>query len=266
MHGINRFNGGLLNLLKCQFMPRFTKIYKTSTKNLVGFNDKSQYENLLIKPATQVDKSLIGSEWDSIMRIVASLANKQSSQNVIIRKLSSYKSNPTLKALAQYDRIIMSIYMLNYIDDINVRRLVQRALNRGEAFHQLRAALMALSGKNLQGRTEYELSISNECNRLLANCTIYYNCALLSFLIESLDQKKDKELYELITRLSPVAWQHINMIGKFQFLENKKIIDIKSFIDNLMDDLRKNFKPLRPKKKPTIKVSKAPSPNNKKKV
>ena len=43
------------------------------------------------------------------------------------------------------------------------------------------------------------------------------------------------------------------MIGKFQFLENKKIIDIKSFIDNLMDDLRKDFKPLRPKKKSSTK-------------
>ena len=253
MHGINRFNGGLLNLLKCQFMPRFTKIYKTSTKNLVGFKDKCLYTDLLIKPATKVDKPLISGEWDAIMRIVASLANKQSSQNVIIRKLTSYKSNQTLKALAQYDRIVMSIYMLTYIDDINVRRLVQRALNRGEAFHQLRAALMAISGKHLQGRTDYELAISNECNRLLAICIIYYNCVLLSFLINSLDKKKDKELYELITRLSPVAWQHINMIGKFQFLENKKIINIKSFIDNLMDDLRKDFKPLRPKKKSSTK-------------
>jgi hypothetical protein len=45
------------------------------------------------------------------------------------------------------------------------------------------------------------------------------------------------------------------MIGKFQFLENKKIIDIKLFIGNLMDDLRKDFKPLRPKNKHTAKNS-----------
>ena len=249
MHSINRFNGGLLNLLKCQFMPRFTKIYKTATKDLVGFKDRSQYGRMLIKPVSQADKPFIRSEWDSIMRIVASLAKKQSSQSTIIRKLSAYKANPTLKALAQYDKIVMSIYLLNYIDDINVRRTVQKALNRGEAFHQLRAALMKISGKQLQGRTEFEIAISNECNRFLAICIIYYNCILLSFLLESLDKEKDKELYELITRLSPVAWQHINMIGKFQFLQNKKSIDIKAFIDDLMADLKKDFKPLRSQKK-----------------
>ena len=38
----------------------------------------------------------------------------------------------------------------------------------------------------------------------------------------------------------------------------KKIIDIKSFIDNLMDDLRKDFKPLRLKKKSSTKASMTP--------
>jgi TnpA family transposase len=266
MHSVNRFNGGLLNLLKCQFMPRFTKIYKTSTTNLIGFKDKSQYEKLLIKPASQADKSLMKNEWNSVMRIVASLAMKQSSQNVIIRKLLPNKGNSTLKALTQYDKIVMSIYLLNYIDDINVRRIVQRALNRGEAFHQLRSALMKISGKQLQGRTEFELAISNEANRFLACCIIYYNCVLLSFLLGYLDQKKDKDLYELITRLSPVAWQHINMIGKFQFLQNKKAIDLKSVINDLLDELKKSFKPLRSHNNPKTKSSKTNTSSNNKKT
>ena len=132
---------------------------------------------------------------------------------------------------------------------------LQRTLNRGEAFHQLRSALMKISGKQLQGRTEFELAISNEGNRFLACCIIYYNCVLLSFLLGSLGQKKDKELYELITRLSPVAWQHINMIGKFQFLQNKKAIDIKSVINDLLDELKKSFKPLRSHNNPIINTS-----------
>jgi hypothetical protein len=136
----------------------------------------------------------------------------------------------------------MSIYMLTYVDDIKVQRIVQRALNRGESFHQLRSAIMRMGGKQIQGRTDLELAISNECNRLLANCIIYYNCVLLSSILESIDQKKDPALYKLITRLSPVAWHHINMIGTFEFLQNKETVDIKSVVEELMKNLNQKAK------------------------
>jgi TnpA family transposase len=241
MHNVNSFNGGLLYIFKCLFMPRFTRIYKTSSKNLVGFRNLTSYKDLLIKPTTKIDKEFIKKNWDSIMRITVSLAKKHSSQHQIIKKLSFYKNNPTLKALASFDSIVMSIYMLNYINDIKTRQIVEKALNRGESFHQLRSAIMKISGKQFQGRTEFELSINNEVNRLLALCILYYSCSLLSALLEVIDPKTDKELYNLVTLMSPVAWKHINMIGKFEFLEKAPNLDIKFIIDNVMDIFRKKL-------------------------
>jgi len=220
-------------------MPRFTRLYKTVTDSLIGFKDKTAHEKMLIKPAKTVSKISIIKQWSYIRRIIASLATKQLSQNLIVKKLSQSKNNSIMNALAEFDNIIMSIYMLKYIDDVNVRKVVQRALNRGEAFNQLISAIMKISGKQILGRTELELSISNECNRFLAICIIYYNCALLSSLLTSLDPKRNKALYELITCLSPVAWDHINMIGKFQFLNNQKTIDINTMIKDLIANLKK---------------------------
>ncbi|NQY62223.1 MAG: Tn3 family transposase, partial [Alteromonadaceae bacterium] len=63
-------------------------------------------------------------EWDKILRILASLVLKETSQSTIIRKSSSYSSkNPTLNALIEFDKIIMSIYMLNYIQKIDRHNL-----------------------------------------------------------------------------------------------------------------------------------------------
>lgn len=105
-----------------------------------------EYEILL--PSSIIDEELITSEWDEIQRILASIARKDVSQSTIIRKLSSYsRKNRTLKALIEFDKIIMGIYMLKYIDDIQLRRNVHRALNRGEAFHQIRSALFQVNGK-----------------------------------------------------------------------------------------------------------------------
>ncbi|RAW82225.1 hypothetical protein CKY01_22200 [Photorhabdus laumondii subsp. clarkei] len=50
---------------------------------------------------------------------------------------SVYKKNPTLKALIEFDRIIMSDYILDYIDSQEIREIVQSSLCRGESYHQL---------------------------------------------------------------------------------------------------------------------------------
>jgi len=96
----------------------------------------------LIKPVRKINKDLIIVEEDNIKRIVVSLALKSTTQSTIVRKLSSYeRKNRTKKALWELDNVIKSLYILNYIDDLTKRQGVQKALNRGEAYHQLKRAI-----------------------------------------------------------------------------------------------------------------------------
>ena len=54
------------------------------------------------------------------------------------------------------DHIIRSIYLLDYIDSPPLRQHVQRALNRGENYHQLRRAVSYANFGKLRFKTEYE--------------------------------------------------------------------------------------------------------------
>lgn len=47
----------------------------------------------------------------------------------------------------------------------------------------------------------------------------------------------DEQLANQIKRLSPVACQHISLLGNFIFSTNSEIVDIKGFVDNML----KNF-------------------------
>ena len=70
---------------------------------------------------------------------------------------------------------------------------------------------MKPSGNKLLGKTEIEMETNNECNRLIANCIIYYNAALLSGLYKEYKKQNNTVYCDLKKRLSPVAWQHINL-------------------------------------------------------
>ena len=238
MHSINRVNFALMHMFGYQFMPRFTQLGDKTDNNLVCFGNVSDYQHHIIKPSKQVDKILIIKEWDNALRIFASLALKKTTQSQIVRKLSSYKKNPTLKALIALDEIFMSDYLLNYIDVKDIRIVVQGSLCRGESFNQLSSTIAKVSGgRMLNGKTEIELDINAESIRLIANTVIFYNASLLSKIYEYY-RNTEPEKIKNINRLSPVAWQHLSFIGKYEFCNRENLIDIQRLTELLLTELK----------------------------
>jgi TnpA family transposase len=238
MHSINRVNFALLYMFGYRFMPRFTQLQDKSDNNLVCFDELDNYKHHIIKPSKKVNKALIIKEWDNVLRILASLALKKTTQSTIVSKLSSYKkTGPALKALIAFDEIIMTDYLLDYIDSKEIREVVQGSLNRGESYHQLSSTIAKVSGgRMLSGKTEIELDTNAECIRLIANAVIFYNATLLSGLYQHY-QSVDPGMAKQILRYSPVAWQHINFIGKYEFYNWGDTLNIQELIKNLVASL-----------------------------
>jgi hypothetical protein len=81
----------------------------------------------------------------------------------------------------------------------------------------LRRAVSYANFGKLRFKTEEEQQVWNECCRLLTNCIIYYNASILSRLLTSKEAAGDTAGVELLTQVSPVAWQHINFYGRYEF-------------------------------------------------
>ncbi len=233
-HGTNQVNFAILHLFGYQFAPRYKDIHDKVSSSLYGFKHPSQYEDILIKPIRKIKDNLIVEEWENIQRIIVSLALKTTTQNIIIGKLSTYaRKNKTRRALWEYDNIIRSLYLLDYVDSPPLRRNVQKALNRGENYHQLRKAVSYANFGKLRFRTEYEQQVWNECSRLITNCIIYYNTAILSNLFSHKEEAGDSQGADLLKQISPIAWQHINLHGRYEFSNGPEDINMDDMIEQL---------------------------------
>lgn len=233
-HGSNQVNFALLHLFGYQFAPRFKDIYETVTKTLYGFQHPSRYPDYQIKPVRKINQKLIIQEWANIQRIILSLASKATTQSIITRKLASYnRTNQTKQALWEYDNIIRSLYLLDFIDSQPLRQNVQQALNRGESYHQLKRAISFANFGKLRFKSEYEQNIWNECSRLLTNCILYYNLTLLSELVKEKVKNKRLAEVEIIKQISPGSWQHINFMGRYEFKQPLKEINIAKIIEEI---------------------------------
>jgi TnpA family transposase len=233
-HGTNEVNFAILHWFGYQFAPRYHDLQEKVSTALYGFKHPSQYADFLLKPIRKINTDLILSEEENIQRIMLSLALKTTTQSIIVGKLSAYaRRNKTRRALWEYDNIIRSLYLLDYIDSPPLRQNVQRALNRGENYHQLRRAVSYANFGKLRFKTEQEQQIWNECSRLLTNCIIYYNATILSNVLAHKEKSGDTQGTTLLKQVSPVAWQHINFYGRYEFIKGPEPINMDAIVQAL---------------------------------
>lgn len=243
-HSINHVNFALMHLIGCKFIPHIKNIYNQADK-IYSFDSPETYNNYVIAPKKQFTEALIKDEWPNIQHIFVSLLMKHTTQHVIVRKLSSHhRSNKTLQALWEYNKILHDQHVLNVIDSPSLRRATRTALNRGEGYHQLTGKIMSINGNKLRGTTERELAISGECIRLIANCIIFYNTYLLSELYARYEKLGDKDALERIKKISPIAWRHINLGGRYEFTIILEALNVTEMLKNVMfnvHDKKKSF-------------------------
>lgn len=235
-HGANEVNFALLHLFGYQFAPRYKDLYDKVRTSLTGFQHPSHYGDAILKPTRKIRQDDIIREWDECRRIFVSLALKETTQSTIVRKLSSHaRNNRTKRALWEYDGIHRSLYLLNYIDSPSLRRSVQKALNRGENYHQLRRAVSFASFGKLRFKTEYEQELWSECSRLIANCIIFYNASILSQLLEYQERTGDMQGAAVTKKVSPIAWQHTNLHGRYEFQKQPDVLNVDAIIRELIN-------------------------------
>jgi TnpA family transposase len=234
MHSINKANFAILHWFGLKLEPRFTSL-QAQLKNLYCGSDPAECERYLIRPAGQIDRQLIVVEKANIDQIVATLGLKEMSQSTLIRKLCTYSEhNRTRRAIFEFDRLIRSIYTLRYLRDPQMQRNVHRSQNRIEAYHQLRSVLAQIGGKKqLIGRTDLDVAISNQCGRLVANVVIAYNSIMLSRLLDQYQAAGDQKALGLLKKISPVAWQHIHFLGHYDFRGSQNPIDLDALLSGV---------------------------------
>ena len=235
MHSINRANFAILHWFGLKLAPRFANLHAQIPYLYCG-TDISEHQSYVLQPAGQIDRQAISVEKDNIDRIIATLGLKEMSQSTLIRKLSGLSQhNSTRKAVFEFDKLIRSIYTLNYFRDGQMQRDINRSQNRIEAYHQLRSVIAQTGGKKqLIGRTDLDIAISNQCGRLIANIVIAYNSVLLSTLLERYQAAGNGKAILLPRKIFPVAWQHIHFLGHYAFRSRGHPIDVEALLAKIV--------------------------------
>lgn len=225
-HGFTESIFAATHFIGTAFAPRFKQISK---QYLYSFSTKSSYKKngYQILPSRKINIKLIKSQWDNILRFMATIKLRHSSASILFKRLSSYaKDHPLYKALKEFGRIIKSIFILTYYDDLKLRQSIEKQLNKVELSHKFSKAIFFSNNQEFQFGEKHDQEINIACMSLIQNCIVLWNYLYLSQLLINNGGSR-QQMLNSIKLGSAICWQHINLHGEYNF--NKSITNDNSF-------------------------------------
>ncbi|HAT9492181.1 TPA: Tn3 family transposase [Legionella pneumophila subsp. pneumophila] len=216
-HGYTEMVFAVSHLIGVTFAPR---IKDPSAQNLVSFSKmKSELANkgYPIKPAYYVNEHRIKRNWDNILRLVTTIKLREHRASTILKRMGEYSNqHPLQEALKEFGRIIKSIFMLKYFDDVALRQTIEKQLNKGELANKFSGAISFADQNLLEAHSE-DQEVSVMCRTIIQNIIILWNYIELTKIIMRSEPDERVLLLENILSASIYTWQHVNLHGTYDF-------------------------------------------------
>ncbi|PEO22556.1 DDE transposase [Bacillus toyonensis] len=211
---------GLTHLLGFKFAPRIRDL---SDSKLFTIDKASEYPKLEAILRGQINTKVIEENYEDVLRLAHSIREGTVSASLIMGKLGSYsRQNSLATALREMGRIEKTIFILNYISDESLRRKIQRGLNKGEAMNGLARAIFFGKQGELRERTiQHQLQRASALN-IIINAISIWNTLHLTKAVEY-QKQSDSFNEELLHHMSPLGWEHINLLGEYHFNSEKMV-------------------------------------------
>lgn len=205
----------LFSALGLRFSPRIRDV---ADQRLYGFEgmDDFGFGGSLLKG--KVDEKLILKHWDDIMRVAGSLKLGWVTSSLLVSRLQAKPRKSSLtRAIQAYGRLRKTMFLLKYMEDVDLRKRINRQLNKGEELHALRKFLFFANEGNVrkhqpEGQTEQAL-----CLNLLADAVIAWNTVQYEKILTEMRSEGYPLNEQDLAHLSPTRYGHINPYGRYHF-------------------------------------------------
>lgn len=211
----------LMHLLGFRFAPRIRDL---ADKRLYIDGDVKRYPTLAGLIGGRINVKHIRAHWDEILRLAASIKQGTVTASLMLRKLGSYpRQNGLAIALRELGRIERTLFTLDWMQNVTLRRRVQIGLNKGEAKNALaRAVFLNRLGEIRDRSFENQRYRASGLNLIVA-AIVLWNTVYLGQVIQALrDSGKDID-EQLLPHLSPLGWEHINLTGDYTWQQNRQV-------------------------------------------
>lgn len=201
----------LAYLLGFRLMPRIRhwhdlKLFRPSK------TEKYQHIDALFTDT--IDWELIEKHWQDMMQVILSIREGKMSSSKLLRKLGNYsRKNRLYQAFQELGYVIRTLFLLEYISDVELRETITAQTNKVEAYNALSDWCAFGSNILVASNDDIEMEKAVKYNDILTNAVILQNVSDMTEIIAELIDDGHPITKEDMSYLCPYWTSHIKRFG-----------------------------------------------------
>lgn len=205
---------GLSHLLGIELMPRIRrlhelKLYKPDTKITYG-----AIGSLFSDP---IDWALIRAHWSDMLRVAVSIKLGKITASTILRRLGTQsRKNRLYFATKELGKAVRTLFLLKYIDDGDVRKMIGAATNKSEQFNAFVKWIFFGNDRVIAENVAYEQQKLVKYSHVVVNLVMLHTLDGMTRVLSDLRAEGHTIDEELLRGLSPYRNMHINRFGDYR--------------------------------------------------
>ncbi|TVT54828.1 MAG: Tn3 family transposase [Azoarcus sp. PHD] len=207
----------LMHLLGFRFAPRIRDLGDTKLYIPKG---EATYDALKPMIGGTLNIKHVRAHWDEILRLATSIKQGTVTASLMLRKLGSYpRQNGLAVALRELGRIERTLFILDWLQSVELRRRVHAGLNKGEARNALARAVFFNRLGEIRDRSFEQQRYRASGLNLVTAAIVLWNTVYLERATKTLNGVDAA----LLQYLSPLGWEHINLTGDYVWRSSVKL-------------------------------------------
>ena len=206
----------LAHLIGWKLMPRIRHIKDLVLSRPAPGRHYKHIDALFGDKSNDIDWDLIATHFPDIMRVMVSIKLGRLSPSAILRRLGTHsRKNKLYEAFRELGKVIRTLYLLDYIDDVEVRRIVQAATNKSEEWNGFSGWSFFGNDGIIAENVRHEQVKVIKYNHLVANMIALHNVHAMTVVLQKLIAEGATIDAEMLAGLSPYRTSHINLLGDY---------------------------------------------------
>ena len=203
----------LCAMLGFRFCPRLRDF---PDRRLAPIAPVSAYPSIAPLLGKRIRTDIINEQWDDVLRLVGSIKAGHVAPSVMLRKLAAYERQNQLDvALQEIGKIERTLFMLDWLENPDLRRRCHAGLNNSEQRHALTQAIYTFRQSRIIDRSHEAQQYRASGLNLVIAAIVYWNTIYMADAAQHLRSAAAPVPDDLLVHTSPVGWEHIAFSGDF---------------------------------------------------
>jgi TnpA family transposase len=217
---------GLFALLGFRFAPRLRDLKDRRLYVLPGQEVPAVLQTFV---GGTVNAGHMEEHWDELLRMATSIRAGTVTASAMLKRLAAYpRQNGLAMALRETGRIERTLFALDWLRNIDLRRRANAGLNKGEGRNALARAVFFHRLGELRDRSfESQVYRASGLNLLVA-AIILWNTQYLGTALDALRAEGQRVPDNLVRHVAPLGWEHVGLTGDYTWSSANQPLQVSS--------------------------------------